>query len=291
MPTPRQRVTAIVAAMPEEVAPLRARFGVTQRLPVGGATEIIVGRWNGQPVALAVTGDGARNAHEGIAALFAAVEVERLIAVGVAGALTRDLAEGALVVASEVLQESGSVSRLRADETLVTDAARVTGAKRAVVMTAGRIADTAAEKQRLHGLVASATADTAGVSAGFGRETVSAVVDLESASYASAAAKNGVPWIILRAVSDTADEALPALLNRSRDEGGAVRRASVVRGLLGDPGVLPALLGLRRRVQRCAGLLSQATIALLTAPVPVHRPSLTNHGEGEEPALGSQGGI
>src|SRR3954449_5266526 len=66
------RITAIIAAMPEEVAPLRARLIGARRLPGrSGASpaEIVLGHLDGVPIALAVTGDGARHAREGIAAL------------------------------------------------------------------------------------------------------------------------------------------------------------------------------------------------------------------------------
>jgi adenosylhomocysteine nucleosidase len=296
--SPAERVTAIVAAMPEELAPLRARLVGARRLPVkAGGGEIVRGELDGVAVALTVTGDGARNADEGIAALLSSVEVGRLIALGVAGALSRDLAEGALVVAEQVMLEGGGPgTTLRADEALVESAARATGARRGVVMTAGRIADTVLEKQRLLGLaVTSRTPPPAALGGPAGAAgaaaTMSAVVDLESAGYIAAAARAGIPWIVLRAVSDTADEALPALLNRCRDAGGAVRRAKVVRGLLGDPGILPALLGLRRRVQLGAGVLARATAALLAAPALERGPSPSKHGEGGELALGSPGGI
>jgi adenosylhomocysteine nucleosidase len=299
------RITAIIAAMPEEVAPLRARLIGARGLSLRGGTgaaEVVLGHLDGVAVALAVTGDGARNAREGVAALLGHVEVNRLIALGVAGALSPDLAEGALVVAEQVMLEGGGPgTTLRADQALVESAVRATGARRGVVMTAGRIADTAAEKQRLFGLIVPAgTAAPAsrlggtigGTIGGASSGATSAVVDLESADYIGAAARAGIPWIVLRAVSDTADEALPALLNRSRDEGGAVRRGSVVRGLLGDPGALPALLGLRRRVQLGAGVLSRATSGLLSSPA-LERGSSSpsTYGEGEGPALGSPRGI
>src|SRR5581483_8501759 len=85
------------------------------------------------------------------------------------------------------------------------------------------------------------------------------------AIYAAAAAAAGIPWLVVRAVSDTASEALPALLNRSRDDGGAVRRSSVVRGLLGDPGALPVLMSLRRRVRDGAEALARVAGPVLAA--------------------------
>jgi hypothetical protein len=119
----------------------------------------------------------------------------------------------------------------------------------AVIVSARRIADSADEKRRL--------ARQAG--AGL------ALVDLESAVYVAAARARAIPWLVLRAVSDRADENLPALLNRSLDAGGAVNRGRVLRGLLGDPGALPQLLALRKRVGQCAEVLARAAEAALPA--------------------------
>ena len=87
------------------------------------------------------------------------------------------------------------------------------------------------------------------------------MVDLESAAYVAAAGARAIPWVVLRAVSDRADENLPALLNRSLDSGGAVNRGRVLRGLFGDPGALPQLLALRKRVGQCAEVLARAAEA------------------------------
>jgi hypothetical protein len=70
-------------------------------------------------------------------------------------------------------------------------------------------------------------------------------------------------------VSDRADEALPALLNRSLDPGGAVNRGRVLRGLFGDPGALPQLLALRKRVGQCAEVLARAAVAALPVCAPM----------------------
>jgi adenosylhomocysteine nucleosidase len=226
--------------MPEEVAPLRPLL-VDARPLGGGPPRTIAGQLGGAPVVVAVTGDGERNARVGLATLLAAVPVRRLLVVGVAGALSPELAAGDLLVASRVVHEDGTAAD--ADPELVALAARAAGARPAVLVTAGRIADTADEKRRLLGLAG------AGASA--------AAVDLESAAYAGAAARAEIPWLVLRAVSDTAAEALPGLLNRSRDDGGAVRRGRVLRGLIADPAALPILLGLGRRVRRCADLLAR----------------------------------
>jgi adenosylhomocysteine nucleosidase len=240
---------AIVAAMPEELAPLRARLSGQPRTQTTSLRSLVVehGRLGGHDVALAATGDGARNAHAGVVALLGASGARALIVIGVSGALSPELATADLVVASRVTDEDGRVRE--ADIESVAAAARATGGRAAVIVSARRIADSVAEKRRL--------AQEAGPNL--------AVVDLESASYVGAAEAAGIPWIVLRAVSDTAGEALPPLLNRSLDAGGAVSRGRVLRGLLGDPGALPHLLMLRKRVAECALVLARAAEAALPA--------------------------
>ena len=240
---------AIVAAMPEELAPLRTRLAGPLRTQPTLLRSLVVerGRLGGHDVALATTGDGARNAREGVAALLGASGARALVVIGVSGALSPELATADLVVASRVVDEDGGVRE--ADVESVAAATRATGGRAAVIVSARRIADSVDEKRRL------------AQQAGGGL----AVVDLESASYVAAADGAGIPWIVLRAVSDTAGEALPPLLNRSLDAGGAVSRGRVLRGLLGDPGALPVLLTLRKRVAECALVLARAAEVTLPA--------------------------
>jgi adenosylhomocysteine nucleosidase len=236
--------------MPEELAPLRARLLAPTRSQ-SGALAVERGRLGGHDVALAATGDGARNARAGIAALLAAADGRVLVVLGVSGALSPALATADLVVASRVTDEDGHVHE--ADATQVAATARATGGRPAAILSARKIVDTAEEKRRL----------AAGLGDGL------AVVDLESASYVAAAEAAGIPWIVLRAVSDTADETLPPLLNRSLDVGGAVSRGRVLRGLISDPGALPTLLALRKRVGRCAEVLARAAEAALPTCAPL----------------------
>lgn len=246
-------MTLIVSAMTEELAVLRGRVvaATPVTLPAGShrVRDVISGRLGGHPVVLAATGDGARNARQGIAALLGALPVRELLVLGISGGLTVDLREGDVVVATRVVDEStGDVPFVTAAASAVEAAARACAARPATVVSACHLADTVAEKRRLAALAGASTA----------------VVDLETAGYVAAAEAAGLAWMVLRAVSDTSDEALPALLNRARDAGGAVQRGSVVRGLFGDPGALPALMSLRRRLKLCAEALARAATAVVT---------------------------
>src|SRR5205085_11638125 len=104
----------------------------------------------------------------------AVVPAGRIIVVGVAGGLSADLEVAGLVVGERVIDESnGGVSET--DSSLTELVAKASGARRGVVASAVRIADTAAEKQRLLALAAPDAGHPA------------AVVDLESAAFAGVA--------------------------------------------------------------------------------------------------------
>jgi adenosylhomocysteine nucleosidase len=254
-----QGLTVIVAAMREEVSALLPRLLSPRRLTVTGV-DATVGQLGATAVAVAVTGDGERNARCGLSALLAAVmPVRRVIAIGVAGGLHPSLERAAVVSCANVI-DAASARLYHADAALVV-AAAASGARRGVAVTAARIADTVEEKRRLLALATARVAADVDAAA----SELAAVVDLESAVFAAAADRSGLPWLVLRAVSDTADEALPPLLNNSRDQGGAVRRGRVVRALLGNPGALAPLLALRQRVLGCADILARAVVTTLEA--------------------------
>jgi adenosylhomocysteine nucleosidase len=260
-------VTAIVSAMPEELAALRRQLWGSRRLR--GGHDFTTGWLGRAPVALAVTGDGERNAYDGLCSLLCTLEVRRVLVVGVSGALSQALELGSLLVSERVLQEGGEQLLeprvLDPEEALVEAASRLCVASRAVLISARQLADTPAEKRRLLELLDARDGNAPilqGPPSG-ARGVRLAAVDLESAAYARAAVEAGVPWLCVRAISDTAEEALPALLNRCRDGGGAVQRGRVARGLLREPRTVPALLSLRQRVRRCAGVLERAAQALI----------------------------
>ncbi|HVU51714.1 MAG TPA: hypothetical protein VHL80_13555 [Polyangia bacterium] len=271
-------LTAIVAAMDEEVAPLRERLVARASGSLCGRP-LAFGRLGSAPVVLLVTGEGARNARGGLTSLLAQFPVSRILVAGVSGGLTPDVDVGSLVIGGRVVDVlDGSVRG--ADEALVEAALRACHAPRGVLVTAPRIADSAEEKERLREAATRACGGAAAPSA----------VDLESSIFADVAAGAGVPWVALRAISDTAGESVPALLNRSRDEGGAIRRSRVVLGLLGDPRPLGRLLVLRRRVSTCALGLARAVAQLVESLEPGDLPVTAGDGasSGRAAAVGTE---
>ncbi|HVR30915.1 MAG TPA: hypothetical protein VMS86_15435, partial [Thermoanaerobaculia bacterium] len=90
-----------------------------------------------------------------------------------------------------------------------------------------------------------------------------AVVDMESYDMVAEATDRGVPATVLRVVSDTTADTLPAFLERCRRPDGDLDRRRVILGAMMRPGWIPALLELRRRVRLCAERLAAPTLLLL----------------------------
>ena len=101
---------AIVAAMPEEIAPLVRRTHGTRRFGVAGRSGFR-GTLGDRPVLFLVTGDGPALAREGVCALLDRFEVSAILGMGVAGGLTPDLEPGEVVVPNEIVSIPSSLQR------------------------------------------------------------------------------------------------------------------------------------------------------------------------------------
>jgi farnesyl-diphosphate farnesyltransferase len=244
-------VVAIIAAMPEEVSALQGRLRDRRRIRAG-RTPVVLGTLGDCPVAVAVIGDGAANARRGTTELLRAVPVRRALLVGVGGALSPELRPAALVVARAVV---GTVITAAAPAA-VQEVALATGALTGLAVTVTDLVETPADKARLRST--------------FPDEPL--VVDLESAAVVSVLAAVGIPWIVLRAVSDTAGEALPGILRRCRDEDG-LHRARLVAAAARTPRTVVDLWRLGRRMRLCASALAIAVEQVLS------------HRRGESPTL------
>ena len=188
---------------------------------------------------MTATGEGATLARRGLEDLLGRFPVDRLLTLGVAGGLTPDLAAGSVVVARQVWNET---SALPPPEARWVDAVlERSAAVEATVISTPRIIGDAAAKAELWRRA--------------GGEG-SGVVDLESAALARAAADHGLPYLVIRAVSDTAAETLPVDFERFRDRDGRILQWKVLLQALWQPELWRPLVRLRGRVRRCAESLT-----------------------------------
>lgn len=237
-----QPIPVVVAALEEEIAPFVGRISGAV---AHGSDELVTrrGELDGRPVLTAVIGDGAGPAERGLGRLLAANEPERLLLVGVAGGLSDDLAVGSLI-------QAGSVGRVPGEARWTAPGASIPGVPEGSVVTADRIASTAAAKRELWEAV--------------GRPP-RCVVDLESWGVVERTENRGVPWTVVRAVIDAAHEDLPLDFGTLSDAEGQIVRARVLWSLLRRPMAMKGVLELRSRVRTCASRLADVAQTWLAA--------------------------
>lgn len=209
---------AILAALPEELEGIRRAVSESRGVVLGG------------------TGDGPKRAGSGAATFLERHKPSALIGAGLAGALTPELSVGEIVASRRVRFQVGDAAT--PDPRLLERALRA-GARAVTLVTVDRPI-----------VSASARAALAGSAAG---EAMAA--DMESAAWAREAAARGIPYIVVRAISDAADEELPAFFAEAVGTDGSIRRGEVARRALLEPSSWVTLLRMRRRLHDCSAAL------------------------------------
>jgi len=193
------------------------------------------------------TGDGGERARRGLTELLSTIDLKAVIAMGIAGGLSADLKVGDVVAASRVTDGAGEVFQPDAD--LLSQVMEIEDVTAGSIHSHSEIAIDPVAKHRLWQQAGAGAAQ---------------VVDLESASYARAAAAQEVPYLALRAVSDSFDEALPLDFNRFRKPDGSSDRVRVSRYVLLHPSIVPELMQLRERLRHCANRLASLIEEILS---------------------------
>lgn len=235
MPPP-DRPVLVVAAMPEEIAPLRKRLDLrgVERLDGHRVSRAVLG-YRGD-LLLAVTGDGATEAARVARRLCDFYRPTALVGIGAAGALTPSLAPRDVVASARLIDGLAPVPS--PDSVLLSLATAAGAIPGTLVTTEAPVVSAAAKK---------ALAENAGDIA---------TVDMESAGWARAASEAGIPFVIARAVLDAADEELPGYLPDCVAPGGGIRRGAVLLRALRHPSSVRALVWMHRRLDACADRLA-----------------------------------
>jgi adenosylhomocysteine nucleosidase len=228
------RRIAIMAASGRELAPARAALGNIRdgRLH---AFRHEVGETGAVEVHLIETGIGPEAAYPAARVALDVLAVDAVVSTGYAGALG-SAGLGGLILGTEVRNwtKGNPHTRFRGDPALLAiarDAAGLTKTawSQGALVTVENVVWRTTEKQAL-GTVSGAIA-----------------VDMESAAIAQAAGERGVPFLLVRAVSDRADEDLPMDFNLWFTPWGRVQGA--VQIFL-HPSILRSLLRMKRHVEQ-----------------------------------------
>jgi len=229
-----ERPLAVIGAMEEEIAPLRA--AALDPVEAGEGPY----RWHratldGVPVLLAACGIGKVNAAALTQALLGG-GAAAVVFTGVAGGVDPDLRVGDLVVAHDALQHDVDVTPLGYEQGQVPGEPTVWLADPALRDLVASIAAEVAEVEGVRSLVGRvASGDTFVADPSrvidLRRRFAASCAEMEGAAVAQVCARWGVPWSIVRSVSDTADHDAGVDF-RAFTEVAARRAVAVVRGTL-----------------------------------------------------------
>jgi adenosylhomocysteine nucleosidase len=180
-----------------------------------------------------VTGVGAESARACLERLLASATPQLVIAAGYAGALRPGLHVGDVVIASEVIDESGR-----------TWPTTWPAERRGRVLTCSRMIGDPEQKREL------------------GTRHFADAVDMESAALAEVCRGKGIPFACVRAVSDDVTTALSPRLLRLL-QGGHVSPLRVCGQLLRAPRLLPELVRLGRNTRVAGARLAERLAEVL----------------------------
>ena len=222
--------TGIIGAMAEEIERLTAGLVGASETQVGALT-FYEGELEGRPVVVVRSGIGKVNAAV-TTLLLLQRGVERVVFVGVAGALDPALKVGDIVVSTDAVQHDVDATALGyalgevPGEALAWPA---DGALRALALEAAALEEVGVVAGRVvSGDQFIASVDkVAALRADYG----AACAEMEGASAAQVCAKWGTPFVIVRSISDTADGEAGVDF-RTFTPLAAARAERVVRGML-----------------------------------------------------------
>jgi adenosylhomocysteine nucleosidase len=243
----------LLAALPQEVRPFLRQTRARRRrgLP-WPAWEFAAGGVRGL---LALSGMGQAAAREAAARLVAQFHPDLLISLGFGGALNPGLQPGDLVLG----ESFGRYDPETQVFALVTPAPE---APRPLPELVGVLAG-AGVPVYLGSLISTPwIIHKAGQGGGL-RHLPAPVLDLESAALAELARAAGLPFLGIRAITDTAAEEIPDFLAPAKLEPGPVGVLDALGWLAADPRRLPDLLRLWRRSRLAADRLAAALPTLL----------------------------
>lgn len=204
-----KHVTGVIGAMKEEVEILKQWMDISRTDTIAHA-KVYIGTLGSHPIVLVESGIGKVNATLITSLLIDRYDVRMIVNTGVAGALSNELDVTDMVVSTSVVhhdvdamefgyvfgQVPGMPALYDADDKLVDAAVKVLEKNKTV--------------QGFKGLVASGDsfiADSTQKSSIIGSFPEALAVDMESASIAQTCHQFNVPFIIIRSISDKADQA------------------------------------------------------------------------------------
>ncbi len=239
-----EKIIIITAALPMEIAGIR-RLGNFTMAALAGGLEYYRGDVQGKDAALFVSGMGEDRAYATAKAACAALQPKAYISIGLSAALKERLRPGDVVVGEGVVPPDGEAT-YEADAGLLSVAreALKDAALFAPVTASRRVAWRSTDKR----LIAA--------------NCPAAALDMETLGASRACAEAGVPFLAVRAISDSLDEDLPVDFNRYMKDGG-MDWPRFLSHIVTHLGAIPSLMRLGRQSRLAAENISTAVDKVL----------------------------
>ncbi len=223
------RSVVVLAAMPRELRPL------VRALRLRPAASAGLRAWDDGSVLAVALGVGAARASAGAAQVLEKVAATRVVVTGVAGGVDASLGVGDLVRPAAVVDVRSGVVRTPT----------TSGTRSGVLATVERIylSGTGPTDEPAVHLPPEATA-----------------VDMETAAIAAVCDARGVPWDVVRAISDVAGTLTPEIASLLRPDG-RVDLAGAARLALGDPRSIGRLVRLGLDTARAVRATNRVVVA------------------------------
>ncbi len=168
-----------------------------------------------------------------------------IVSFGIAGAIDPALTPGTLVVPEAVIDQTDGASFATDADWRQAIAGRSEGIGGAM-LTLAEAVTTPAAKARLF------------------KQTAAVAVDMESAIAGRLAAERGLPFLVVRAIADDAEQSLPQAALAGVDAEGTVRPWATVAALMRRPGDVGALIRLGRATAKARRRLADIAPGIVT---------------------------
>lgn len=239
---------AVFFALSQEVASLKPHVNILKKIRYAHAV-FYQAEFCGFPITLVQTGVG-KKVSDIIHQLSKYFRIQFMISSGFAGSVNPRVGVGDLVIGKHVLSSLSEVSEkeVRIDATLPCDASAVELAVKlgstdslqwhcGDILSVDKIIRQSSLKKHI------------------GIQTSAIAVDMESFAIAERANAMGIPFVVVRAISDGADEDMEICENMVT-QGGRVNISATARYLLNKPQRIPYLNRLRKQTRLAANTLS-----------------------------------
>lgn len=195
-----------------------------------------------------ITGVGMRSTSSYLENRLKSTAFRSIIVCGFAGGLKDGLPPGSVIV-PDAVTDTTSQKTYRVDSALlaVAESTRLSHLKYhgGLLATTDRVLIRAGEKRA------------------FAEQTGAVAVDMESAGAARIAEEHKIPWLAVRAVTDSVNDDLPFDFNALADAQGNVNRRRIVVAALLRPWKIPALIRLGQRSSLAARNLADFLVDFL----------------------------